>query len=47
MTNTLPIADDVNIPKLTVLSIAPMIAEAIEQVFTDGSVTSLFQGANM
>jgi ribose-phosphate pyrophosphokinase len=27
-----------------VLSIAPMLAEAIQQVFEDGSVTSLFDG---
>lgn len=45
LTNTLPIADEVNIPNLTVLSIAPLLAEAIKQVFTEGSVTSLFRGA--
>jgi len=27
-----------------VLSIAPLLAEAIHQVFDDGSVTSLFDG---
>jgi ribose-phosphate pyrophosphokinase len=27
-----------------VLSIAPMIARAIREVFDDGSVTSLFEG---
>jgi ribose-phosphate pyrophosphokinase len=27
-----------------VLSIAPLIARAIQQVFEDGSVTSLFDG---
>ncbi len=47
VTNTLPISDDINLPKLTVLSIAPLIAEAIHQVFTDGSVTSLFNGAHL
>lgn len=47
ITNTLPIRDDLNIPKLTQLSIAPLIAEAIHQVFTDGSVTSLFNGAHL
>jgi ribose-phosphate pyrophosphokinase len=30
--------------KLTVLSIAPLIARAVREVFDDGSVTSLFQG---
>lgn len=43
VTNTLPLADDVVIPKLTVLSVAPLIAKAITEVFEDGSVTSLFR----
>ncbi len=43
-TNTLPIRDDLHIPKLTVLSIAPLLAKAIQEVFVDGSVTSLFDG---
>ena len=47
VTNTLPIDDSVSIPKLTQLSIAPLIAEAIHQVFTDGSVTSLHNGAHL
>ena len=47
VTNTLPISDEINIPKLTVLSIAPLIAEAIRQIFEDGSVTSLFDGAHL
>ena len=44
MTNTLPISDDKQFDKLTVLSIAPLIARAIREVFDDGSVTSLFDG---
>jgi ribose-phosphate pyrophosphokinase len=44
VTNTLPIADDNRFDKLTVLSIAPLIARAITEVFSDGSVTSLFDG---
>lgn len=47
VTNTLPIPYSVTIPKLTVLSVAPLIAEAIKEVFTDGSVTKLFQGAHL
>jgi len=47
VTNTLPIADEVNLPKLTVLSVAPLIAEAIRQIFEDGSVTSLFDGVHV
>jgi len=30
--------------KLTVLSIAPLLGRAISEVFSDGSVTSLFDG---
>lgn len=44
VTNTLPKPKGVDIPKLTVLSIAPLISKAIHEVFEDGSVTSLFNG---
>ncbi len=44
LTNTLPIPDNKRFDKLTVLSIAPVIAPAISEVFSDGSVTSLFGG---
>jgi ribose-phosphate pyrophosphokinase len=44
VTNTLPVSDDRQFDKLTVLSIAPLIARAIGEVFDDGSVTSLFDG---
>jgi ribose-phosphate pyrophosphokinase len=44
VTNTLPIPDDKRFDKLTMLSIAPLVARAITEVFTDGSVTSLFDG---
>ena len=44
LTNTLPIPEDHHFPTLRVLSIAPLVAEAIHQVFEDGSVTSLFNG---
>ena len=43
-TNTLPIPGEKRFDKLTVLSIAPLIARAINEVFSDGSVTSLFDG---
>ena len=42
VTNTLPISDEKRYDKLTVLSIAPLIARAIREVFQDGSVTGLF-----
>ena len=44
VTNTLPIAEHQRFDSLTVLSIAPLIARAIREVFEDGSVTSLFNG---
>jgi ribose-phosphate pyrophosphokinase len=44
ITNTLPIPAEKRFDKLTVLSIAPLLARAINEVFSDGSVTSLFDG---
>ncbi|HEY7723639.1 MAG TPA: ribose-phosphate diphosphokinase [Pedococcus sp.] len=44
VTNTLPIDDAKQFDKLTTLSIAPLISRAIQEVFEDGSVTSLFDG---
>jgi ribose-phosphate pyrophosphokinase len=44
VTNSLPIPGEKRLDKLTVLSIAPLIARAIKEVFSDGSVTSLFEG---
>lgn len=44
VTNTLPIPEEKRFEQLTVLSIAPILATAIREVFTDGSVTSLFDG---
>jgi len=44
VTNTLPIEEERQFDKLTVLSIAPLIARAIREIFDDGSVTSLFEG---
>lgn len=44
VTNTLPLREDQMFDNLTVLSIAPLIARAIKEVFDEGSVTSLFNG---
>ena len=44
VTNTLPIPEENRFDNLTVLSIAPLLARAIKEVFEDGSVTSLFDG---
>jgi ribose-phosphate pyrophosphokinase len=45
VTDTLPIPDEKRFPTLTVLPIAPLLARAIREVFDDGSVTNLFDGA--
>lgn len=44
VTDTLPVPPEKQFDKLTVLSIAPLIAKAIHEVFEDGSVTSMFEG---
>ncbi|BCJ72264.1 ribose-phosphate pyrophosphokinase [Catellatospora sp. IY07-71] len=44
VTNTLPLGTEKTFDKLTVLSIAPLLARAIREVFDDGSVTTLFGG---
>lgn len=45
VTDTLPLAQDKRWERLTVLPIAPLLARAIREVFEDGSVTSMFDGA--
>ena len=45
VTDTLPIPADKRWDRLTVLPIAPLLARAIKEVFEDGSVTSMFDGA--
>ena len=45
VTDTLPIPEDKRFPSLTVLPIAPLLAQAIHAVFEDASVTSMFDGA--
>ena len=47
VTDTLPIPPERQFEKLTVLSIAPILATAINEVFTDGSVTSMFEAATV
>jgi len=44
VTNTLPIPAEKLLDKIHVLSIAPLVARAIREVFDDGSVTTLFGG---
>jgi ribose-phosphate pyrophosphokinase len=45
VTDTLPLAAEKRWDRLTVLPIAPLLARAIREVFEDGSVTSMFDGA--
>ena len=46
VTNTLPIPEERYFDQLTVLSIAPVLAKAIREVFSDGSVTQMFEIPN-
>lgn len=43
LTDTVPIPEEKRFDRMTVLPIAPVLAEAINAVFLDGSVTSLFE----
>jgi ribose-phosphate pyrophosphokinase len=45
VTDTLPLPVEKQFEKLEILSVAPMLARAIREVFEDGSVTSMFDGA--
>ncbi len=47
VTNTLPISDEKRFDSLQVLSIAPIIAEALDAVFEDTSVSEIFRGDNV
>ena len=46
LTNTLPLAPEQQIAKIEVLSIAPLIADALNAVFDDASVSEIFGGEN-
>jgi ribose-phosphate pyrophosphokinase len=47
VTDTLPIASDRRIDKLAVLSVSKLIADAIDAVFEDTSVSEIFGGDNL
>lgn len=47
VTDTLPIPPSKRFGQLTILPIAPLLAQAIRAVFDDGSVTSLFESAGV
>jgi len=46
-TNTLPIPGEKQFDRMTVLSIAPIVAQALDAVFEDLSVSEIFRGDNM
>lgn len=48
ITNTLPVPDDaIDLEQLTVLSIGSVLAGAVNAIFTDASVSAIFQGENI
>jgi ribose-phosphate pyrophosphokinase len=47
LTNTLPLPPEKQLEKIEVLSIAPLIAEALGAVFDDSSVSEIFDGENL
>ena len=46
VTNTMPIPEEKMLSKLKVLSIAPLLADALRAVFEDTSVSEIFHGEN-
>ena len=47
LTNTLPLPSEKQLDKIEVLSVAPLIAEALGAVFDDTSVSDIFDGENL
>ncbi len=48
VSNTLPVPDDaIDLDKLTVLTIGSLLAGTINAIFTDASVSAIFQGENI
>jgi ribose-phosphate pyrophosphokinase len=47
VTDTLPMPSEKQFDKLEILSVAPIIADAIDAVFEDTSVSELFEGNNL
>ena len=47
LTNTLPLPPEKQLDKIEVLSVAPLIAEALGAVFDDTSVSDIFGGENL
>jgi ribose-phosphate pyrophosphokinase len=47
VTNTVPIPSEKRFDGLRVLSIAPLLAQAVDAVFEDASISELFGGDNL
>jgi ribose-phosphate pyrophosphokinase len=47
LTNTLPLPPEKQLPNVDVLTVAPLIAEALGAVFDDTSVSDIFDGDNL
>ena len=47
LTNSLPLPSEKQLPNIEVLSVAPLIAEALGAVFDDTSVSDIFDGENL
>jgi ribose-phosphate pyrophosphokinase len=47
ITDTLPLPPEKQIDKIEVLSVAPILADAIRAVFDDTSVSEIFDGTNL
>jgi len=46
LTNTIPLPSDKRLPKIEVLSVAKILADALSAVFDETSVSDLFDGEN-
>lgn len=47
LTNSLPLPSEKQLPNVEILSVAPLIAEALGAVFDDTSVSDIFDGENL
>lgn len=47
VTNTLPVPSEKQFDKLTTLSVAPIVAEALQAIFMESSVSDIFLGENL